>query len=121
MKGLIASLLRASGAAGAGELYVEAGMAHQFNHSACHDFSTIEIFVSDEQGPQPWTPSFCKYDRWEYHPQLAHAEIGVSQQLGPRLVASLYARHESIPGVHDFGVNQAGIKLRLTVLRWGAP
>jgi hypothetical protein len=80
------------------ELYAQTGLAYQVPHGRC-----------DGNG-------ICRWDRNDYSAALAHIEIGLSQTAG-RWTGSLYARHESLAACHDFGVNQIGASLRVTLWR----
>lgn len=80
----------------AADLYVQTGMAVQFRHGAC-------------DGP------VCTWDRNRYAPLLGHIELGIEQRAG-RFAFGAFARHESLPVHHDFGVNQVGLQVRVTFL-----
>jgi len=84
-----------------GELYMEGGLAHQFRHGSCG---------------QPYT--YCTWDRNFYKPALAHLEFGISQEFTNRLSGSIFVRHESLPTVNDYGVNQFGVSLKLSLLKF---
>ena len=101
---IAAATILAAGAAQGGELYAQGGIAWQAPHGACHTAS----------GAVGW----CMWDRIEYVPVLAHLEIGYTIERG-RWSTDLYARHESLPTVNDFGVNQIGIAARVRL--WGTP
>ena len=87
--------------AAAGEVYLQGGIAHQFQHSSCR---------------YPGWPYavYCDYDRTIYAPTLGHAELGYSVTQG-RWTGQFYLRHESVINRQDFGVNQAGAALRVSL------
>ncbi|CAB4130406.1 hypothetical protein UFOVP119_30 [uncultured Caudovirales phage] len=100
MKALILALAVAP-AAHAAELYASAGIAHQFHHGRCTTPAGIT--------------ALCAWDRNEYAPGLAHIEIGVAKSAG-RFTFQLYARHESLSAHRDYGVDQAGLDIRVRLL-----
>ncbi len=94
MKRLLIGLLLAQPAAAA-DLYLQGGLSLQGRHGAC----VLPV---------------CAWDRNDYAPWLGHLEIGVEQRFG-HFTGSLFARHESLTQVHDYGVNEVGLQLRLTL------
>ena len=98
----------------AGELYVQAGMAHQFSHPNC---VSHEYF--DTYGHPVYLETDCLNDRIQVssHP-LAHLEFGLAETAG-RYTFTLYARHESVVNLRDYGVNQLGVSMRVRLWRWG--
>lgn len=82
--------------AAAVELYLQTGLGLQFRHGPCD---------------RP----ICDWDRNRYAPALAHLELGIEQRAG-RFTFGAFARHESLPTHHDFGVNQVGLQVRISLL-----
>lgn len=97
MKSSLLALLLLGQPAAAAELYLQTGVAYQFRHGAC-------------DGGHP-----CLWDRNGYAPGLAHIEIGLEQRFD-RMAIAAFARHESLTAHHDFGVNQAGVQVRITLI-----
>ena len=86
----------------AAELYAVAGMGQQFRHGPCRN-------IVGDIGP-------CAWDRDNYAAGIAHIEIGASANTG-RFTFQLYGRHESLTGHHDYGVNQVGVDVRVTLFK----
>lgn len=84
----------------AAELYLQVGAAYQLPHGRCFDDNYTQVY--------------CSWDRTLYVPLLAHAEIGVEHRAG-RFTLGAFARHESLPMRSDFGVNQLGVRVRITL------
>jgi hypothetical protein len=88
--------------ASAGDLYAQAGIGYQFHHPAC----TL---------PTGQVAQYCRWDRTEYQPLLAHIELGYTVRQG-RFSADLYVRHESLPTIRqDFGVDHVGVSGRVVL------
>lgn len=89
----------------AGEIYLQAGAAYQFDHAPCRTTAGEPV-------------SWCRWDRTAIEQPLVHVEMGYAATRG-RFSLSGFVRHESMATGRDYGVNQIGVAIRVRL--WVTP
>jgi len=101
------ALLLLTAPVAAGEIYADGGAAYVTRHGACHDAYNAKTV-------------YCTWDTNGYAPARAHIELGLAQPVG-RTELALYLRHESYLGKQDYGINEIGVRARVSLWKGGTP
>lgn len=77
-------------------------------------FCLASLFIQADTGyqyvrPAPSAQEYLKYDRNNASPILAAFSVGLQAEFSPRFTMELKYRHESMPTLHDYGVDAVWI------------